>query len=127
MKVLRYNFLDKKFQKFILVGVLNTLIGYSLFAIFLYMGLVYPLAVFLATVLGVIFNFKTIGFLVFGHQGYSKLRHFILVYVFLYFLNVFGLWFFEQIGLDNKYISSAILLAPLALISFVLNKKYVFK
>lgn len=116
----------KLFGKFIIVGVLNTVVGYSLYAMFIYMGVVYPLAVLFSTILGVLFNYKSTGKLVFSHSGKSKFVSFVLVYVVIYILNVSGLWMLEQVGLYNKYISGAILLAPLALVSFVLNKKFVF-
>jgi len=117
---------ENKLIRFIGVGVLNTIFGYSLFALFIYLGMAYPIAALFATILGVLFNFKTIGSIVFGHEGHSRLIHFIAVYTLIYILNVFGLWGLEQLSLDNKYIAGALLLAPLALVSFLLNKKYVF-
>lgn len=113
--------------KFILVGILNTAVGYSLYALFIFLGLAYPIAVLLSTILGVLFNYKTIGQLVFSHQGSSRLVPFIFVYVLVYGLNVYGLWQLELFGLDNKYLAGAVLLVPLALVSFVLNRFWVFK
>jgi putative flippase GtrA len=43
--------------RFLLVGVLNTAFGYLLFALLLALGLKVPLALLLATVGGVLFNF----------------------------------------------------------------------
>ncbi|WP_024850587.1 GtrA family protein [Hydrogenovibrio kuenenii] len=120
------NIFDKRIISFILVGILNTIFGYSLFSYFIYLGIYYPISVLLATILGVLFNFKTIGRLVFGHRDHSRIFHFIAVYTVIYVINVLGLWGMEQYGLYNKYIAGAILLIPLALLSFVLNKKYVF-
>lgn len=118
--------IDIKLIKFLLVGVLNTAFGYSVFAVFIFLGTHYTVAVFFATVLGVLFNYRTIGGIVFNHKGGSKLIPFILVYVIIYALNVFGLWSLDYLGLENKYLAGAILLLPLALVSFVLNKKFVF-
>jgi len=118
---------NESLYKFILVGFLNTLVGFSLYALFIFFGIPYPVAVLLSTVLGVLFNYKTIGKIVFTYQGGSRLLPFILVYIIVYCLNVYGLWQFESLGLDNKYIAGAILLFPLALISFYLNKSWVFK
>ena len=50
---------NNKLIKFILVGILNTAFGYSLFALFIFLNMHYSLAVFLSTVLGVLFNFKS--------------------------------------------------------------------
>lgn len=85
----------------------------------------YPVAVLFSTVLGVLFNYKTIGKIVFSSNE-NKLIPFISVYIFLYVLNVFILWLMTTLGFTNMYISGAILLAPLALISYFLNKNFVF-
>lgn len=118
---------NRVFLRFILVGAINTLFGYSLFALFLYAGFYYPIAIFLATILGVLFNYKTMGRLVFFHQGKSRLVPFVFVYIMVYSLNVYGLWQLEVFGLENKYIAGALLMIPLALVSFLLNKSVVFK
>lgn len=118
---------ENKFFRFILVGILNTAFGYSLFALFIFLNMHYSLAVFLSTVLGVLFNFKTIGKLVFDNHDNSLIFRFIAVYVLLYLINISCLWFFKISGFENMYINGFVLLVPLALISFVLNKKYVFK
>lgn len=118
--------LDNHFVRFVLVGVLNTMVGYGLFALFIFIGLHYSLAVFFSTVLGVLFNFKSIGRLVFNVDDNERIYRFIGVYVLLYLLNVFGLWGLAYIGLENMYAAGAILLTPLAVISFVLNKNFIF-
>ena len=118
---------NNKLIKFILVGILNTAFGYSLFALFIFLNIHYSLAVFLSTVLGVLFNFKTIGKLVFDSHDNSLIFRFITVYVLLYLINISCLWFFKISGFENMYINGFVLLVPLALISFVLNRKYVFK
>ena len=118
--------LDNNFVRFILVGILNTIIGYGLFVLFIYLGLHYSLAVLLSTILGVLFNYKSIGKLVFNTHNNDRIYHFIGVYIFLYLLNVASLWGLSSIGLENMYVAGAILLAPLAIISYALNKSFVF-
>lgn len=59
---------EGKADPFLLVGVMNAAFGYGCFAAFLYLGLHYSLALLLATILGVLFNFKSIGALVFGSK-----------------------------------------------------------
>jgi putative flippase GtrA len=118
--------LDSHFIRFILVGILNTMVGYGLFALFIYLGLHYSLAVLFSTILGVLFNFKSIGRLVFNTSDNERIYHFIGVYMLLYLLNVSGLWGLSSIGIENMYVAGAILLVPLAIISFVLNKNFVF-
>ena len=117
--------LDNHFIRFILVGILNTMVGYGLFALFIYLGLHYSLAVLFSTILGILFNFKSIGKFVFNSNNNERIYHFIGVYVLLYLLNVSGLWGLSSIGMENMYVAGAILLAPLAIISFILNKNFV--
>lgn len=117
----------RQFLKFIIVGILNTAFGYSIFIFFIYCELKYPLAVFLSTILGVLFNFKTIGKLVFNSHDNRLVFRFVFVYIIIYFLNVFFLWLFKRFGFNNMYINGAVLLLPLATIAFVLNKKIVFR
>jgi len=126
-----FYFLNKLSQKdyirFLLTGMLNTLFGYVLYSFFIYLSLHYTIAVFFSTVLGVLFNYNSISKLVFPYQGSSRLFPFVMVYVLVFFLNVYGLWQLEVFGFDNKYIAGAMLLLPLALLSFLLNKFWVFK
>ena len=119
--------LNNKFIRFILVGITNTIFGHSLFALFIFLNVHYSLAVLLSTILGVLFNFKTIGKIVFKSSDNSLIYRFICVYIILYLINISFLWFFKTTGFENMYLNGFILLIPLALISFVLNKKYVFK
>ena len=119
--------IKRQLFSFLLVGILNTIFGYGLFALFIYLGLYYPLAVLLSTILGVLFNFKTIGKLVFGSSDNGLILRFALVYVITYLLNIFFLWLFKKFGFENMYINGFVLLIPLAAVSFLLNKFFVFR
>lgn len=117
--------LDLPFIRYLIVGGINTLFGYGLFALFLYMGMHYSLAALTATILGVVFNFKTTGKLVFKSSDNRLIVRFFAVYGMVYVIQVGLLKGFELLGL-NLYIAGAILLLPLAVLSFLLNKKLVF-
>lgn len=117
--------LNKQIIKFLIVGGANTLFGYGLFAFFLWLNFHYSVAVLLATVLGVVFNFFTIGRVVFGSQERHLFLRFIMVYGIVYLFNVLGLWIFEQNAV-NLYLGGMMLIIPLAMISFLLNKYFVF-
>ena len=118
---------NNKFIRFLFVGILNTIFGYSLFAIFIFFNMHYSLAVLCSTILGVLFNFKTIGKLVFGSHDNSLIFRFVAVYIIIYGLNISFLWLFKYFGFENMYINGVVLLTPLAVVSFVLNKKFVFR
>ena len=117
--------LNHQFVRFLLVGILNTLFGYACFFIFLKLGLHYTLAMALATVLGVLFNFKSTGALVFGSRDNRLIFRFVATYVVVYGVNVLGIALFERAGAP-PHIGGAAMLLPMAVLSFVLNKKFVF-
>ncbi|MFM6404510.1 MAG: GtrA family protein, partial [Microcystis sp.] len=72
-----YLFQKSKFVRFLLVGVINTLFGYSVFALMICLGLDYRYSLLIATICGVLFNFKTIGGIVFKDQNNRLLARFI--------------------------------------------------
>jgi putative flippase GtrA len=117
--------LQRQFIRFLCVGVLNTLFGYSMFALLLLFGLHYSLASFLGTVLGVLFNFKTTGSIVFGSHDNRRIIGFFVVYGCAYLVNVFGLYLFSAAHI-SAYYGGLILIVPLAVLSFYLNKLFVF-
>ena len=119
--------LPEQFVSFLFVGVLNTLVGYGLYAFFVWVGFNYIWAPFFFIVLGILFNFKTIGVIVFQSHNNRLIGKFFGVYGIVYVCNVAGLKIFALCGVENMYISGAVLVLPLALLSFILNKKWVFK
>jgi len=116
---------DKRFIKFLFVGALNALFGFSMYSLLLFMGFHYTLAVLYGTILGILFNFKTTGHLVFGNKSNRLIFSFIAVYAVVYALNILGLRVFEHFNI-NLYLAGFVLLLPMALVSFCLMKKFVF-
>jgi putative flippase GtrA len=92
----------------------------------LYIGLHYSIAVLIATVFGVLFNFKTTGILVFKNSDNKLIFKFTGVYALIYILNVGFLRVFDLFQFD-LYFAGALLLLPMAIIGFVLNKRFVFE
>jgi putative flippase GtrA len=118
--------LKKQIVNFILVGVINTVVGYGLYALLLFVGFHYILAVFFATVLGVLFNFKTIGKYVFNSIDNKLIIKFFGVYSLVFIVNIVLIKIFKDFGFD-EYLAGLIATFPSAIISFVFNKYYVFK
>jgi len=114
------------FQKYIIIGGVNTLFGYSVFAIFLFLGFHYSLSVLIATVLGVFFNFQTYGKLVFRSHSNHLIGKFILVYVLIYFINVLLIALLDFFKVD-LFIAGVIVLFPSAYFGYLLNKRLVWK
>ena len=123
----RFTRLPEQFVTFLFVGVLNTLVGYLLYAFFVWVGCNYIFAPLFSTVLGVLFNFKTIGVIVFKSHNNRLIGKFFGVYGIVYVCNVLGLRGLAGCGVTNMYAAGAILVLPLALLGFILNKKWVFK
>ena len=114
------------FTKYILVGGINTLFGYSVFALLVYIGLIYAVALLIATIIGILFNFKSTGILVFESHDNRLIFRFIAVYCVLYIINLLGLKAFATTGL-NIYAAAALTLPLTAVIGFLANKRLVFK
>lgn len=118
--------INTKFIRFLFVGLLNTLVGYAFFAFFIYLGLGDILAPLFATFFGVLFNFKSYGYLVFKNTDNRLIFKFIAVYIVVYICNVLGLILLAKAGVENRYLSGFILIMPLALLAYYLNNRYVF-
>lgn len=117
--------MTQQFLKFILIGIINTLFGYGVFALFLYFGMSYITALFLATCCGILFNFKSIGIYVFQNKKNNLLLKFILLYLAIYIVNLILMRSFNYF-IHNMYLSGIITLIATAGLSFICNKKYVF-
>ncbi len=115
----------KDFIIFLLVGLINTIFGYTIFVILINLKMYYPVALFLSTIMGVAFNFKTTGSIVFGSRDNSLIFRFIAVYIVLYLINLGILRIFNLLGFDLIY-SGALSIFPVAILSYLLNKRFVF-
>ena len=118
---------DPRLIKFFLVGGLNTAFGYAAFVFYVWLGFGIVLAPLLGTITGMLFNFKTIGVLVFKNHDNKLILRFFAVYAVTYLVNVAGLKIFELCGLKNLYIGGLILIVPVALLAFYLHKNFVFE
>ena len=107
------------------MGVLNTLFAYAVFSLFLYLKFHYSLASFFSIVLGILFNFKTYGRLVFNRRDNALIFRFVVLYAVLYLISTGGLWVFNRIGIDLYY-ANAMMLVPVSVLAFYLNRRFVF-
>jgi putative flippase GtrA len=103
------------------------LFGYGLFVVLVRAGLHYSLAALLATIAGVLFNFKTTGWFVFRSRDNRRLLRFVGVYVAGYLLNIIGLRLLAvEFGL-GPYTAGVLLLFPMAMVMFLLQRKLVYR
>ena len=113
-----------QFVRFILVGVLNTVVGYAVFVALLWVGMRSGLALVLATIAGVLFNFQTTRTLVFRGSKGGMLR-FAAAYAFVLAVNWAALSGLEALGVAAWAAQGALAL-PLAGLSFTVQKLLVF-
>ena len=74
--------------RFVFTGVLNTLFGYAVYAALVYTGVAPALALLLATIVGVLFNFVSFGTLAFKRLEARLLPRFLLAYAGIYLFNL---------------------------------------
>jgi putative flippase GtrA len=120
------NLLQRQLVRYLMVGALNTAFGYGVYALLLWVGLHYTAATLASTVLGILFNFKTYGTLVFKNRSNRLMLRFLAVYGFLYLCGNAWIFLLKKAGV-TPYISGACWLIPNALLGFVLNRMFVYK
>ena len=106
-------------------GVINTAFGYGVFSLLVLAGVAPGLALLIATVLGVLFNYFTTGRIVFASQGWGRLPGFALVYGLTFLANLWSLKGLISAGL-SPFLAQAILLPVVVIANFALNKFLVF-
>lgn len=116
----------KRFLKFGIAGVINTIFSYILFALLVYFGVKYWVATILCYLIGLLFNYKTIEKIAFNDANKKSFKYFILIFIFQCGLNIGLLTMLLHMGI-NEYLAAWIVVIPLAIVGYVLNKKYVFQ
>lgn len=122
-----FNLFTPTFIRFVLVGILNTAFGVGLYCLFIYWGVPYRTAVLLSTVLGVLFNFKTIGVLVFKNSDNRLIFRFVSAYVVVYFINIGLIRLMLEFTPLDEYIAGIVATPIVAIASFVFQKRFVFR
>lgn len=115
-----------KLIKFLLVGCLNTMVGFIVFSVAIYLtdkNIGLSLAANIGT--GIIFNFFSYGLAVFKALGINQFAKFALVYVFLYIINYGAIYLMTGYNI-NIYVAQFINLFYLAPVSYILLSTWVF-
>ncbi|WP_180980321.1 GtrA family protein [Vibrio diazotrophicus] len=113
--------------RFALTGLVNTFFGYFIYALLIYLGVVYSGALFVSTILGVLFNYLTFGSVVFRRaKEWRIFFKFILSYFFVYIINVFLLKLLvDNLSID-PYSSQLLCMIPSVSVNWVLLKFWVY-
>ena len=112
--------------RFLAVGILNTAFGYGLYALFVYLGALPELALLVATIIGVIFNFFTTGRLVFRNSDNGLFIRFAAAYASIYVLNALALRGLVGAGL-GPFVAQAILVPFSVVGTFAIMRAFVFR
>ena len=115
-----------RFLRFLVVGVLNTGVGYALFAVMILGGSGPFAAAAGATALGALFNFQSIGGLVFRRRELRLLPRFLAVYVGQCGANIVMLAALGGIGL-GPLLAQFLLLPFLATGTYLAMQSFVFR
>jgi putative flippase GtrA len=120
--------LDPRFVKFLIVGLINTIFGYAVYASLIYINLSYLTALLLATVLGVLFNYFTFGRGVFSSQGnWSVFGKFLIAYTVVYVVNALALSILTTKLHLSPYLGQLICLPLSVVLSWLLMNHWVYK
>lgn len=121
-------FFSPTIAKFLGVGVLNTIVGYAIYAILILLEVPYLAALLMSTVAGVSFNYFSIGRLVFKSRGgLIVFAKFIAAYGLVYFVNAAGLELSIKYFQFNPYLGQALCVPPSVLLSWLLMNYWVYK
>lgn len=120
-----HSLLKRRFVRFLLVGGVNTAFSYSVYAIFLFLGLGYAFANLLALIASLVFSFKTQGTFVFNNTTRRLIFRFSICWLFIYLCNIAFIGEMLKFGLD-AYTAGALAIPPIIVISYLLQKYFVF-
>lgn len=116
----------KQLIRFALIGTVNTMVGYGVYCLFLFIDFHYTLAALLSTIFGICFNFFTTGRYVFGNQNVRTFPRFVALYGCLYFVGIFFLQIWESF-VHSYYLAGLLNIPLMAAITFWLQKRLVFR
>jgi putative flippase GtrA len=109
---------------FLAAGAVNTLFGYAAFAALILLGIRPAAATIGAAVAGILFNFRTFG-MVFADPDPRRFVRFVAAYVLLIALNLLLLRLLTAAGL-HVLVAQGVTLPPIAILSFLLMRGFVF-
>lgn len=120
------NFSFRTFGRFLVVGVVNSVVGYALFAVLFLISGVPEAALLIATILGVLFNFATTGHFVFRNHDKSRIWRFVGVYATIYLINALALRYLTYIGM-TPLLAQSLLTPAAAVAAFLALRSFVFR
>ena len=123
------NLFEDKKVRFLFVGVLNTIFGYAVYALFIYLKMHYFPAQLLSSVLAITHSYLWNKYFTFRRPGRSasEILRFVSVYAVSYLLNMGILFVSIEFFKWNAYFAGFICLFVTTVISYVGHKNISFK
>ena len=117
--------IENSYVRFLIAGGFNTLFGWMCYAAAILLGAPPWLALILATLTGIVFNFITLGGYAFRSLVLSRFPRFLLAYCVIYTTNLITLRALKP-WVDSPILGQLILTIPLALLSYLIMSRLVF-
>ena len=111
--------------RFIVAGGINTLFGYAIYSLGILLGAPVWIALLIGMLLGTVFNFFTTGGYAFRQLSAKRYPRFVACYLLVYGVNILMIEILSR-WISNSLVTQAILLVPLATLSYVLMARLVF-
>lgn len=121
--------MNKSLPKFVIVGLLNSLFGYTVIIISYHITNNYYISNAIGYLLGLLLSFNLNSKITFKKKNKtnSNFHKFVMAFFISYSFNVIILSACIEINLFDLYISQAVALVSYTLILFLISKYYVFK
>ena len=121
-------FLNFEFFKFLTVGFLNTIVGYTVYVALLFIDTPYLFALIFSTIIGILFNYFSFGRIFFREQGdWLIFCRFFSAYTVIFITNVVMLSTLTTYSIFSPYIAQMICLPLNVILSWSLLNHWVFK
>ncbi len=119
---------DRRIVKFLSIGMLNTVFGYSVYTVLIFVNVPYLIALFVATVAGITFNYFSFSRMVIHvHVGWFVFVKFVIAYGVIYVANAALLRALTKDFLFNLFMGQVIF-TPLSLrLRWLLMNYWVYK
>lgn len=112
-------------MRFLAAGGVNTLFGFAVYSIFIITGMPVWFALLAGMLFGTVFNFFTTGGYAFRELSLFRFPRFVICHLLIYGINLM-LIDLVSVWLNNKVLSQAILIFPMAMLSYFLMMRFVF-
>jgi len=117
---------DRQFLRFLVAGAVNTLFGFCVNIALMLVGLQVWLAMLIAMVAAVTFNFFTHGGYAFRDLSARRLPRYVLGYTAVYLISL-GAFDALHLVVRGPIVCQTLLLIPMALVSYLIMSRFVFQ